>query len=47
MNCQDMNSLGTGDFINYSIIAVDNLPNFILFSPFWNHTANSRIGLKI
>jgi hypothetical protein len=46
MNCQDMNSLRTGDFINYSIIAVDNFPNFILFSHFWNHTANFRIGLK-
>jgi len=47
MNCQDVNSRGTRNLINDSIIAKENLPNFVLFYHFWNHTANSGVGLKI
>ena len=47
MNCQDMNSLCACNFVNDSVVAVDNLPNFVLSPHFGNHTSNSGIGLKI
>jgi len=46
MNCQDMNSLCASNFVNDSVIAVDNLPNFVRSPHFRNHTSNSWIGLR-
>jgi len=46
MNCQDVNSLGAGNFINDTIVAVDNFSNLVLSSHFRYHSANSWICLK-